>query len=83
MARLLDGSPLLLMGSNQWRSRTLSQMRLQDDDVMDMAREQGIRDFSGIRAAVLETYGQINIIPAEQRDRKRLANPETRVDEHD
>lgn len=65
MARLLDGSPLLLLGNNEWRSRTLSQMRVQDDDVMDVAREQGIRDLAGIRAAVLETFGQINIIPVE------------------
>lgn len=64
-ARILDGSPLLLLGNNQWRSRTLSHMRLQDDDVMDMAREQGIRDLSGIHAAVLESFGQINIIPAQ------------------
>jgi len=66
-ARILDGVPLVLLDKNCWRSRTLSQMRLQDDDVMDMAREQGIRDFSGIRAAVLETFGQITIIPAEQK----------------
>ena len=33
---------------------------------MDMAREQGIRDLAGIRAAVLETFGQLSIIPAEK-----------------
>lgn len=64
--RLLDGSPLLLLSDGKWRSHTLSQMFLQDDDVMDVAREQGIRDLSGIRTAVLETFGQINVIPAKQ-----------------
>lgn len=66
-ALVLDGTPLVLLANGQWRSRTLSQMRLQDDDVMHMAREQGIRDLSGIRAAVLETFGPISIIPAEDK----------------
>lgn len=67
VARVLDGVPLLLLADGRWRSRTMSHMRLQDDDIMDMAREQGIRDLSGIGAAVLETFGQISIIPAEAR----------------
>ena len=67
VTRILDGTPLVLLGNGQWRSRTLSQMALQDDDVMDMAREQGIRDLDGIRLAVLETFGTISIIPAEQK----------------
>jgi uncharacterized membrane protein YcaP (DUF421 family) len=39
-------------------------MYLQDDDVMNVAREEGIRDLSGLRAAVLETFGQITVIHA-------------------
>lgn len=73
-ARLLDGTPLVLLVDGQWRSRTLSQMRLQDDDVMDVAREQGIRHLAGIRIAVLETFGQISIIPAEQKDTNGSGN---------
>ncbi|KAA6465110.1 DUF421 domain-containing protein [Acidobacteria bacterium AB60] len=64
--KVLCGSPLLLMSNGRWRSKSLSQALLQDDDVMDMAREQGIRDLSGIRVAVLETFGQLNIIPAQK-----------------
>jgi uncharacterized membrane protein YcaP (DUF421 family) len=69
VARILDGTPLVLMANNKWRSHTLSKMRLQDDDVMDMAREQGIRELSGVHTAILETYGQINIIPAEKKQK--------------
>lgn len=68
--RLLDGTPLLLMTNGQWRSETLSRKHVQDDDVMDMAREQGIRDLSGIRMAVLETFGQLTIVPAEKKQSK-------------
>jgi uncharacterized membrane protein YcaP (DUF421 family) len=65
IAQILDGSPLLLLGDRQWRSDTLSRMHLQDDDVMDMAREQGIKDLSGIEAAVLESFGAITILPSQ------------------
>jgi uncharacterized membrane protein YcaP (DUF421 family) len=41
-------------------------MHIQDDDVMDMARGQGVKDLAGIRAAVLESFGEITVLPAEQ-----------------
>ncbi len=62
-ARLLDGTPLILLEKSAWRSETLGKMRIQDDDVMDMARQQGIRDLSGIQTAVLESFGEISIVP--------------------
>jgi uncharacterized membrane protein YcaP (DUF421 family) len=64
LARILDGTPLVLMEKNMWRSETLKRMRVQDDDVMHTARQQRIKDLSGIKAAVLESYGEITIIPS-------------------
>jgi uncharacterized membrane protein YcaP (DUF421 family) len=69
-AKLLDGVPLILLEKDQWRTNTLSHMRIQDDDVMDMAREQGIKELSGIKMAVLESFGEITIIPTESEDSK-------------
>jgi uncharacterized membrane protein YcaP (DUF421 family) len=66
VAKLLDGVPLILLEQKKWRTDTLSRMRLQDDDVMDMARDQGIRDLSGIKTAVLETFGEISIVPMDE-----------------
>ncbi len=66
VAKLLDGVPLILLEAKQWRSQTLHSMRIQDDDVMDMARGQGVKDLAGIHAAVLETFGEITILPQEQ-----------------
>ena len=57
LMRLLDGVPLILLEERGWRTDTLSRMMIQDDDVMNVAREQGIRDLPGIRIAVLEAYG--------------------------
>ena len=67
LARILDGVPLVLMEKNSWRRETLVRMRIQDDDVMHTARQQGIKDLSGIKAAVLESYGEITIIPREEK----------------
>jgi len=66
IAQLLDGVPLFLLEQNKWRSDTLSHMRIQDDDVMDMARDQGLRDLSEVKTAVLETYGEISVIPVKK-----------------
>ena len=66
-ARILDGTPLFLLVNGKWRSRTLSNMRLQDDDVMAVARQQGIRNLSGIRTAILEVFGEISIVPQDKK----------------
>jgi uncharacterized membrane protein YcaP (DUF421 family) len=71
LARLLDGVPLILMEKNGWRHEALRGMMIKDDDVMAVAREQGIRDLSGIRMAVLETYGQINVVPASPKEQQK------------
>jgi uncharacterized membrane protein YcaP (DUF421 family) len=73
VARLLDGVPLILLSGREWRTETLSAMRIQDDDVMDVAREHGIRDLEGIRLVVLETFGEINVIPRPPEERKEDA----------
>ena len=62
LARLLDGTPLILLENSQWRSNTLSKMRIQDDDVMAQARDQGISTLEKIDIAILERNGQISII---------------------
>ena len=62
LARLLDGTPLILLENGQWRSETLSKMRIQDDDVMAQARDQGIATLDKIEIAILERNGQISII---------------------
>ena len=70
--KLLDGVPLILMEERGWRTDTLRRMMVQDDDVMNVAREQGIRDLSGIRIAVLETFGQINVVPRALNNKREI-----------
>jgi uncharacterized membrane protein YcaP (DUF421 family) len=64
IARLIDGTPLFLLIDGQWRSHTLSKMRVQDDDVMASARDQGLPTLDKIEIAILERNGEISIIPS-------------------
>ncbi|MFP5277796.1 MAG: DUF421 domain-containing protein [Acidobacteriota bacterium] len=72
VALLLDGSPLILLKGGEWRVQTMCSARIKDDDVMDAAREQGIRDLTEIGTAVLETVGSITVTrrrtPKQQQD---------------
>ena len=63
LALLLDGTPLTLLEAKQWRTQTLSRMRIQDDDVMAMARDQGLKSLDEIDTAILERNGEISVIP--------------------
>jgi uncharacterized membrane protein YcaP (DUF421 family) len=62
VARLFDGTPLILLENGKWRAHTLRSMGMQDDDVMASARDQGLSTLDQIEQAVLERNGQISII---------------------
>ncbi len=66
IARLFDGTPLILLEDGKWRSNTLSNMGIQDDDVMASARDNGIKNLEEIGQAVLERNGEISV--AKQKD---------------
>ena len=65
VAQLLDGVPLILLEGGHWRSQTMQRMRIADDDVMERARDQGLKTLDQIESAVLERNGEISIIPKE------------------
>jgi uncharacterized membrane protein YcaP (DUF421 family) len=60
-ARLVDGTPLILLEKQCWREQTMAHMRVYDDDVMASARDSGIRTLQDIDSAVLERNGEISI----------------------
>lgn len=67
LGRVLDGTPMVLLNKGQWELETLKKMRLQDDDVMAMARDQGLKSLEQIDYAVLERNGEISIIPGKSK----------------
>lgn len=66
IGRILDGTPLTLLEQGQWRTETLRGMRIQDDDVMAVARLKGLRTLDQIDVAVLEPNGEISILRVEK-----------------
>jgi uncharacterized membrane protein YcaP (DUF421 family) len=61
--RIIDGTPLVLLEKGQWQTETMSNMAIQDDDVMAMARDQGLKTLDQIDYALIERNGEISIIP--------------------
>jgi hypothetical protein len=61
LARLVDGTPLILLENQTWRVETLHHMRIKDDDVIASARDSGIKALEEIDRAVLERNGEISI----------------------
>jgi len=61
-ARVVDGTPLVLLKSGEWQVETMRKMRLQDDDVMAMARDNGLERLDQIEYAILERNGEISIV---------------------
>ena len=65
LGRLVDGTPLVLLEKGKWHAGTMAAMQIQDDDVMALARDQGLERLEQIEYAVLERNGQISIVPSE------------------
>jgi uncharacterized membrane protein YcaP (DUF421 family) len=62
LARLLDGSPTIIVEDGvpmQWR---MDKARLTMDDLMESARENGLERLDQIRYAIIERNGKISII---------------------
>jgi uncharacterized membrane protein YcaP (DUF421 family) len=60
---LLDGSATVLISHGQPDMRALKHVRVNLDDVLVSARQQGLERLEQIKFAILETDGAISIIP--------------------
>ncbi len=88
LSKWVDGSPIVLLKDGQWQTESMHGMRIDDPDVMAMARAKGMKDLGCIRYAVLERVGSISIIAADEEDaekdedaRPEEAGTETRDEE--
>lgn len=64
-SRAIDGTPVVLLEKGKWHQETLISESITDDDVMAMARDQGLKTLEDVEYAVLERNGEISIIPVE------------------
>lgn len=60
--RVVDGVPLVLLNKGEWEVETMQKMGLQDDDVMAMARDNGLERLDQVEYAILERNGEISIV---------------------
>lgn len=67
-AKVVDGSPLLLVDRGRVLRERMDRERISEDDVVGSARQtRGLERMDQVKYAVLEQDGQISIIPWEQR----------------
>jgi len=69
-ARLVDGTPLILLEKKEWRAQTLRFQRVNQDDVLASARDSGLKTLDQVDRAVLERNGEISISPMQATPRK-------------
>lgn len=60
--RLVDGTPLLLLSKGRWQAETMGKMRIDEEDVLAMARDKGLSSLQQVEYAFLERNGEISII---------------------
>ena len=60
---ILDGEPLILIEDGKPNTQNLKRQRLQLAEVLSEARLQQVAHLSDIQWAILESSGQISIIP--------------------
>lgn len=59
---ILDGTPLVLLDRGEWQTEVMGRMRLQDTDIMAVARTKNIESLDEIKYAILERNGALSII---------------------
>lgn len=66
--RLIDGTPVMLLGRGEWHKHRMAALRVHEQDVMSAARLQGIGTMDEIRYAIAERNGSISIVKNPERD---------------
>ncbi len=62
IARLFDGTPLVVLENGKWNQETMAGMRIYKDDVMAFARDKGLKTEEQVEFAVLERNGEISVV---------------------
>jgi uncharacterized membrane protein YcaP (DUF421 family) len=66
--RLLEGTPTVIVENGQPLHERLREELLDEDDILNAARQQGLESMAQIKRAVLERNGGISIIPRKERE---------------
>lgn len=72
MRRLLSNEPVLLMDRGQFLREAMEETRVSRSNIVEKLRAAGVTDINDVRAAVLETTGDISIIEGNDMDEQLL-----------
>lgn len=61
--KLLEGTPLLIVDRGKLLKRQMKEEKIDEDDILEAARKQGLERIEDVKYAILEKNGEINIIP--------------------
>ena len=63
LRELICGKPDTLIAGGKLQEKTLTKLRLNLNDLEEMCRAQGYFDLTGVEWAIMETNGQLSILP--------------------
>lgn len=66
VAPVLEGRPVVVFHQGRWLDEVLKIERLNRDEVIEAARNQGISDLSEVRLGVLEPDGRFSFLKADE-----------------
>jgi uncharacterized membrane protein YcaP (DUF421 family) len=61
-ARVIDGTPMIIYQNGKWETERMNMVRVQEQDVRQHAREEGIESEDEIKLITVERNGAISII---------------------
>ena len=61
--RLLCGKPVILMENGRLLQENLKKTRITPDELTEFLRIEGITDLASVKYAILETSGQVSVLP--------------------
>jgi uncharacterized membrane protein YcaP (DUF421 family) len=67
--KLADGTPIIIVENGKWHRERMHRMRLQQQDVMSVARQGGVLRLEEIDTAVVERNGSISIYKRQDKGR--------------
>ena len=61
--RLLCGKPVILMENGRLLQENLKKTRITPDELTEFLRIEGVTDLASVKYAILETSGQVSVLP--------------------
>jgi len=66
VGRMVDGTPVVVFEKGEWQEQRMNSVRIQEQDVMAAARQQGIRRVEQFHFAVVERNGSVSVFKKEE-----------------